>query len=178
MRRNRTFPDLSGRRNIGPWGDEMIQIEVQKNLVGLEDMLLGVGTVTQRRGKQDVTITKINAANFPYDADVSLAEKAALIDSQYQFIVDRMDLIQEAVNMGQMLEYMQVHIDQLALWLTVGDNQLSAFKPFAQRVTQDEVLPANLNFAVLDDTVIEEDVVITVGSNSHVYWLKGEEFTP
>lgn len=156
----------------------MIQVEVQKNLVGLEDMLLGVGTVTQRRGNQDVSITRINAANFPYDESITLAEKAALIDAQYQYIVARMDLIQEAVNMGQMLQYMQVHIDQLALWLTVGDNQISAFKPFAQSVTQDEVLPANLNFATLDDTVIEEDVVITVGTNSHVYWLKGEEFVP
>lgn len=156
----------------------MIQIEVQKNLIGLEDLLTGVGTVTQRRGKQDVTITKINAANFPYSEGVSLAEKVNLIDMQYQYIVDRMDLIQEAVNMGQMLQYMQVHIDQLALWLTVGDNQLSAFKPFAQRVSQNEVLPANLNFAVLDDTIIDQDVVITIGANSHVYWLKGEEFIP
>lgn len=156
----------------------MIQIEVQKNLIGLEDMLLGIGTVTQRRGKQDVTITKINAANFPYDDEITLAEKAALIDAQYQYIVDHLPAIEEAVAMGQMLQYMQVHIDDLALWLTVGDNQLSAFKPFAQRVTQNEVLPANLNFAVLDDTVIEEDVTITVGANSHVYWLKGEEFTP
>lgn len=156
----------------------MIQVELTKNLIGLEDMLMGVGTVMQRRGNQDVPITRINAANFPYDGTVTLAEKSALIDAQYQFVVDHMALIQQAADMGQMLQYMQVHIDQLALWLTVGDNQLSAFKPFAQSVTQDEVLPPNVNFAVLDDTVIADDVTITVGMNSHVYWLKGEEFNP
>lgn len=155
----------------------MIKVEVQKNLVALEDMLLGVGTVVQKRGKQDVTVTKINASNFPYDEFTTLAQKAAEIDAQYQYILERAPFIQAAVDMGQMLEYMQVHIDQLALWLTQGDNNLSAFKPFAQIVSQDETLPANINFAVLEGTIINEDVTITVGTNSQLFWLKGEEFS-
>lgn len=156
----------------------MIKVEVTKNLIAVEDMLLGVGTVKQMRGGQEVQVTKINAGNFPYDDEVSLKEKADLIDSQYEYIRDRMPLIQAAVDMGTMLEYMQVHIDDLALWLTQGDNQLSAFKPFAQRVTQDETLAANINFGVLEDTEIAEDVTITLGSNTHVFAIKGEEFIP
>ena len=66
----------------------MIKVTVQKNLVGLEDLLVGVGTVEQSRGPTGtaaVTITKINGANFPYDATTSMGEKfdalEALIDT-------------------------------------------------------------------------------------------------
>lgn len=47
----------------------------QRNLIGLEDLLLGVGTVNQTRGTSTVPMTKINAANFPYDDDFSVQEK-------------------------------------------------------------------------------------------------------
>ena len=55
----------------------MIQVTVQKNLIGLEDLLTGVGTVTQERGPgpTEVEITKINGANLPYDATFSMSEK-------------------------------------------------------------------------------------------------------
>lgn len=156
----------------------MIQVEVQKNLIGLEDLLVGVGTVTQRRGKQDVNITRINAANFPYDNNLSLAQKSAEIQEQYQYIVDNRPLLLAALEAQSMFAQLSVHIDQLALWLTVGDNHLSAFKPFAQRVLEDETLAANINHVMLEETVIEEDVVITLGTNANLYVLKGEEFIP
>lgn len=156
----------------------MIKVEVTKNLIALEDMLVGIGTATQIRGGQEVTVTKINASNFPYNGTLTLAEQVALVDTQYNYIKDRLPLIRAAVDMGTMLEYLSVHLDDLALWLTQGDNYLSAFKPFAQRVTQNEVLPANVNFAMLEDTIIEEDVTIELGSNSHIFSIKGEEFIP
>lgn len=58
--------------------DHMIKVTVQKNLIGLEDLLVGVGTVQQNRGPTGtaaVTITRINGANLPYDADFSMQEK-------------------------------------------------------------------------------------------------------
>jgi hypothetical protein len=53
----------------------MIQVTFQRNLVALEDLLLGVGTVVQTRGFTDVTVTKINGANFPYDNTFTMQQK-------------------------------------------------------------------------------------------------------
>jgi len=50
-------------------------IEIEKNLIGKEDILFGVGTVTQQRGGKSVSITKINTAEMPYDETLTLAEK-------------------------------------------------------------------------------------------------------
>lgn len=52
----------------------MIQITVQKNLICLEDLLLGVGTVNQTRGVTTAPVTKINGSNLPYDADFTMKE--------------------------------------------------------------------------------------------------------
>lgn len=55
--------------------------QIQKALAGLEDLLVGQGTVTQTRGGQPVAISKINADNLPYSGDaatgnfVSIASK-------------------------------------------------------------------------------------------------------
>lgn len=63
----------------------MIEITVEKNLIALEDLLLGVGTIEQTRGGVTGDVTKINGALFPYDADFTMAEKIdalqAAIDS-------------------------------------------------------------------------------------------------
>lgn len=53
----------------------MREITFQKNLIALEDLLIGVGTEEQTRGTTAVIVTKINGANFPYDADDSMADK-------------------------------------------------------------------------------------------------------
>lgn len=63
----------------------MIKVTVQKNLIGLEDLLVGVGTVSQTRGPTGtapVTITKINGANFPYDETYSMSEKFDALQAQ------------------------------------------------------------------------------------------------
>lgn len=63
----------------------MIKMTVQKNLIGLEDLLVGVGTVEQNRGPSTddpVTITKINGGNMPYDEDYSMQEKFDMLQAQ------------------------------------------------------------------------------------------------
>lgn len=65
----------------------MIQITVEKNLIALEDLLLGTGTATQSRAGANVTVNKINAANFPYDGTDTLQTKIDWLDSQYNYIV-------------------------------------------------------------------------------------------
>ena len=156
----------------------MIKVEVTKNLVGLEDLLVGVGTVTQTRGNVPVTITKINAQNFPFNETNTLAQQVEFINTQYEYFVANRPLMLAAVEVKALMDALSVHIDDLALWLVNGDNHLSAFKPFAKQVIQDEVLADGVNYAMLEDTVIAEDVTITLGVDTKVYVIKGEEFTP
>lgn len=60
----------------------MIQVTVTKNLIALEDLLIGTGTAMQVRGVEGsdpVEVTEINGANLPYDADFSMQEKFDLL---------------------------------------------------------------------------------------------------
>jgi collagen triple helix repeat protein len=49
--------------------------EIYVNKLTLEDMEIGVGTVVQTRGGVQVTRTKINAQNFPYDETNTLGQR-------------------------------------------------------------------------------------------------------
>lgn len=49
--------------------------EIYVNKLTLEDMEIGVGTVVQTRGGVQVTRTKINAQNFPYDETHTLGQR-------------------------------------------------------------------------------------------------------
>jgi len=43
-----------------------MKVTLNRQLLGLEDLLFGAGTVEQIRGGQTVTITKVNASNLPF----------------------------------------------------------------------------------------------------------------
>jgi hypothetical protein len=49
--------------------------EIYVNKLTLEDMEIGVGSVVQTRGGVQVTRTKINAQNFPYDSTQTLGQR-------------------------------------------------------------------------------------------------------
>lgn len=61
----------------------MAQRIVSKNLAGLEDLLLGKGTVYQERASETYPVTKIP---FLYPCD-SLAERDALDTTKFQYAV-------------------------------------------------------------------------------------------
>lgn len=65
----------------------MIQVEVEKNLICLEDICFGTGSIVQSRGGSNITLTKINASNLPYDADETLQEHMNVVDAQYNYII-------------------------------------------------------------------------------------------
>lgn len=72
----------------------MIKMTVQKNLIGLEDLLLGVGTAEQTRGPSGsgtTTISKINGANFPYDATYSMSDKIDALQIQIDTLPEVVD---------------------------------------------------------------------------------------
>lgn len=153
----------------------MIKVTVQKNLIALEDLLVGQGTVVQRRGNTDVTVTRINASNFPFDGSTTLGQKLEEIDDQYQYILSNQDKLNAAVNVEQLLEALADDIVALRAWLVNG-NVLSAFQPFLKEVTTDVSLANNLNYVTLEETIITGD--ITIGTGAALYILKGEEFVP
>jgi histidinol-phosphate/aromatic aminotransferase/cobyric acid decarboxylase-like protein len=155
-----------------------IKVTVQKNLIAVQDLLIGFGTVTQRRGKTDVIVDKINAGNLPFSDTKTLQEAYDEAAEQLAFLQANQELLTNAVSVITLLQNLSVSIDELALWLTNGSNTLSAFHAYAQRVNQDEVLASNLNYTMLEDTIIEEDVTITLGENTKLYILKGEEVIP
>jgi hypothetical protein len=60
-----------------------MQIEINRQLLGLEDLLFGEGTATQTRAGQSVTVTKINAANLPFDETTTLLE---VLETNYPMV--------------------------------------------------------------------------------------------
>jgi len=73
----------------------MIKINVQKNLIGLEDLLIGTGLQEQERGPSGtapVSITRINGSVLPYDETRSMKE---LVD-QLQLQLDTLPNVVDA----------------------------------------------------------------------------------
>jgi len=52
-----------------------MKVTVNRQLLGMEDLLIGVGTVTQTRSGIPVAVTKINTGDLPYDGVSTLGEK-------------------------------------------------------------------------------------------------------
>lgn len=60
-----------------------MQIEINRQLLGLEDLLFGEGTVQQTRAGQSVTVTKINAANLSFNETDTLVE---VLETNYPMV--------------------------------------------------------------------------------------------
>jgi len=69
----------------------MKQVTFQKNLIGLEDLLIGTSTVTQTRGTTAVEVTEINGSNLPYDATYSMADKVDNLQIQMDTLPNVVD---------------------------------------------------------------------------------------
>lgn len=52
-----------------------MRVKVNRQLLGMEDLLIGIGTVAQTRSGQQVVVTKINTGDLPYDGVSTLGEK-------------------------------------------------------------------------------------------------------
>ena len=58
----------------------MRQIKLNRQKLGVEDLLFGTGTEEQTRGNQQAIVTKINAGNLPFDETRSLSEFAQQVN--------------------------------------------------------------------------------------------------
>ncbi len=152
----------------------MIKVDVTKNKVALEDLLVGVGTEVQTRGNAPVTATKINMANLPYDGEHTLEEKVTLINQWYDYMLTMQPAIEAALALGTTLQALQPSIDELSTWLVNG-NVLSPFQAYLQTVTGTHNLADNLNYLMLDTTVIDDGAIINLGTNTNLYLIVGTE---
>lgn len=85
----------------------MREINLNRQKLGLEDLLFGVGIVTQIRAGQNVDVTRINAGNLPFDETQSLLEWAQSIN---------------IVELGAMYTELQAIYDNLTTIGNVEDN--------------------------------------------------------
>lgn len=53
----------------------------------MEDFASGIGTVTQSRGGQSLTLTKVSAAVFPYSDTQTVAQKINDLDAKYDYVI-------------------------------------------------------------------------------------------
>lgn len=73
-----------------------MNISVNRQLVGWEDMTWGTGTVEQLRGGKLVTVAQINASLIPFDDTRTLGEALDTIDISVESAVDAASVVAEA----------------------------------------------------------------------------------
>lgn len=61
---------------------------LNRQLIGMEDLLIGIGTATQTRSGKQVSITKINTGDLPYDGVSTLGDKVTLVNTKAQEAID------------------------------------------------------------------------------------------
>lgn len=136
----------------------MIQIQVTRNLIGLEDLLVGVGTVEQIRGAGSETtdITRINAQNFPYDATRTLgerlteleilAESLSVVDEDGNFLTGYLNTSDDALNLAGRLWRRTPVADPDVAEIWYGSVRVLKYN----ETTGDVIIPDNVNYIAAD----------------------------
>ena len=88
----------------------MRSININRQLLGVNDLLFGFGTETQTRAGQQVVITKINAGNLPFDETQTLLEWAQNTD--LDSIVQAIPTITSIYgNLNELLNLEEIYIE-------------------------------------------------------------------
>ena len=127
----------------------MRQITLNRQLLGLEDLLFGTGTVTQNRANQVVTITEINAGNLPFDETRTLVEFAQ--DTNIEELGNSIEAIN---NLNNNLDKLLIVEDNLTEVVSVAQNivqnltEILNVDTLASQVTQDKSDVSTMKLAV------------------------------
>lgn len=101
----------------------MREITLNRQLLGLEDILFGTGKVTQTRGGQQVDITKINASNMPFDETQTLLEWAQSVNlEQLGNLVTELQAIYDSLSAINNVEGSLNNLNILALNINCLNN--------------------------------------------------------
>lgn len=162
----------------------MIKVTIQRNLIGLEDLLIGVGTVQQQRGPASlapVTVTKINGSNLPYDADTSMQEKMdellAIVDSLPVIVDPDGHMLTGLINTSNTNLNLAGRIWRKSISGTVAEIYYGTQLMFKYNPTSGNiVLPNNTDYIAADNVVIAAfqaaDATITNNLNTLISTLK------
>ena len=93
----------------------MRTIDLNRQLLGIEDLLIGFGVVTQTRGGQTVSITKINVGSLPFDETQSLLQWAQTVNlAGLGAMADKLQAIYTSIEVLNNLEDNLVALNTLA----------------------------------------------------------------
>lgn len=133
------------------------EININRQLLGLEDILFGTGTVEQTRGGQLVTVTKVNAGNLPFDETRTLIQWAQSVNLE---------------QLGNIITELQAIYDNLASISNVEDN-LSLLNNIISNITVLQELHTNLsilqnvnsNITIITEVNTNLDILTSIYNN-------------
>ena len=127
----------------------MREINLNRQLLGLEDLEFGTGTVEQTRAGTKVNITKINAGNLPFDETRTLVEFAQEVN------LEELGNSVEAINnLNNDLDKLLIVEDNLTEVVSVAQNivpnltEILNVDTLAAQVTQDKSDVSSMKLAV------------------------------
>ncbi len=101
----------------------MREININRQLLGIEDLLFGFGQVTQTRAGQSVDITKINAGNLPFDETQTLIQWAQNVNlAELGAMTVELQAIYNSIDALNSLEDNLVALNTLALAINCLNN--------------------------------------------------------
>ena len=121
-----------------------MNVAINRQLLGLEDLAFGVGTVTQTRGGVSGNVTLINASNLPFDASFTLQQ---VLDTNYASIA----------TVGADL----INIDLVATNLTSINSAAAIAGDLATAITAVAITNADVVLTHADVVLTHADVVLT-----------------
>ncbi len=147
------------------------KLQIQKNLIAIEDLLVGIGAVVQNRGGTNVTVNKINASNLPYNAEQTLGEFAAALTATVETISTNANLLMDSAEFMVLAQSLQDNIAELTAWLSTGTNidTLTPYKPFGQVLSGTNNLAGNINWVSVGDLEVAEGASVTVGAGGQLF---------
>lgn len=133
------------------------EININRQLLGLEDILFGTGTVEQTRGGQLVTVTKVNAGNLPFDETRTLIQWAQSVNVEA---------------LGSMITELQAIYDNLASIINIEDN-LTLLNTINSNITVLQELHTNLsilqnvnsNITIITEVNTNLDILTSIYNN-------------
>ena len=141
-----------------------MNIEINRQKLGVEDLVFGEGEELQTRAGIQVPVTKINAANLPFNESQTLSE---VLDTNYP-MVDTVG--KDIVNLNILAEYLKAGSDlpSGSGGQFVGTSVVKGVQYMAQTTAVNEIIdiPEGTNAFSVDNLVLADGSSISVPAGS------------
>lgn len=148
---------------------------IEKSLIGVEDLLLGFGTVIQNRFGVDVEITKINPAELKVDGINTLGD-------YIQYLKENKEFFEASAGQGSNQITLMEALGEVAdeLLEVLGDasdlRPDSFFKRYVNTITRDQYVSNEFNNLTLGDTYIDNNVDIRLDYMPRTFTMDVDSF--